>query len=508
MKNRRNRVVFKDYNFNQTMLLPPSLEELIDPNHPVRIVNQVIDQIDADSLFRQYKGGGTSSYHPRILLKVMIYSYLCNVFSSRRMESALKENIHFMWLSGMSRPDHNTLNRFRSQRLKDVLKEIFAQVVFLLVESGHVSLHEIYVDGTKIESRANRYTFVWGNAIKTSKARMSEQLKALWEYTQTVAKDELQNTQSTDFQEISEEKVKQTINSIDQALKGKEIDSEVKKKLNYARKHWPDNMKRYHEQEKVLGNRNSFSKTDPDATFMRMKEDYMKNGQLKPGYNVQISTNNQYIVNYSHHPNPTDTLTLPTHLEQFNKLYDALPHDLVADAGYGSEENYSLLEKLGIKAYVKYNYFNKEQHKIKDKITNNLCYDKVQDCYYCPMGQKMNYIGTYTRKSDNGFVQQYKNYQAIRCDGCPLRTDCNKTDRTKILAVNQNLTNYKSKATELLKSEKGLYYRKKRGVDIEPVFGNIKYNKGFKRFYLKGKDNTEIETGLLALAHNLAKMAK
>jgi len=500
-------VVFKDYNQNQTMLLPPSLEDLIEPNHPVRVVNQIIDRIEADVLLRQYKGGGTSSYHPRMLLKVLIYSYLCNIYSSRKMEFALKENIHFMWLSGMSRPDHNTLNRFRSERLKDVLKEIFAQVVLLLVESGHVSLQEIYVDGTKIESRANRYTFVWGNAIKTSKARITEQLKALWEYTQMIAKDELQNTETTDFKEIVEEKVRQTIATIDQALKHKEVDPNIKKKLNYARKHWPENLKRYEQQEKILGNRNSYSKTDPGATFMRMKEDYMKNGQLKPGYNVQISTNNQYIVNYSNHPNPTDTKTLPLHIEQFNKLYKGLPQAVVADAGYGSEENYGLLEKLGIEAYVKYNYFNKDQHKEKDKITNNLYYNKELDCYYCPMGQKMNYIGTYNRKTENVIGQQYSNYQAIRCENCPLRGTCNKQDGNKIMAVNQNLTHYKSKATELLKSEKGLYYRRKRGIDVEPVFGNIKYNKGFKRFWLKGIEKTEIETGLLALAHNLAKIA-
>jgi transposase len=508
MKNRTKRVIFKDYNQNQIMLLPPSLEELIEPNHPVRVVNQIINTIDVDVLLRQYQGGGTSSYHPRMLLKVLIYSYLCNIFSSRKMEFALKENIHFMWLSGMSRPDHNTLNRFRSERLKDVLKEIFAQVVLLLVESGHVSLHEIYVDGTKIESRANRYTFVWGNAIKTSKARMAEQLKSLWEYTQIVAKEEMQNTESIDFAVIGAEKVKQTIDSIDQALKSKEVDPEVKKKLNYARKHWPENIKKYEEQEKILGNRNSFSKTDPDATFMRMKEDYMKNGQLKPGYNVQISTNNQYIVNYSHHPNPNDTNTLPSHVEQFNKLYQGLPYAVVADAGYGSEENYTLMEKLGIEAYIKYNSFNKEQHKATDKITSNLYYSKEQDCYYCPMGQKMSFIGTHENVTDKGFVQKYNNYQAIRCEGCPLRGDCNKVIRAKILIVNKNLTNHRSKAAELLKSEKGLYYRSKRGVDVEPVFGNIKYNKGFKRFYLKGIDKTEIETGLLALAHNLAKKAK
>ena len=247
-------VVFKDYNQNQLILLPPSLDELIEPNHPVRVVNQIIDRIDADTLLHQYKGGGSSSYHPRMLLKVLVYSYLCNIYSSRKMEFAIKENIHFMWLSGMNRPDHNTLNRFRSERLKDVLKEIFAQVVLLLVESGHVSLQEIYVDGTKIESRANRYTFVWGNAIKTSKARIADQLKSLWEYTQQVAKDELQNAEVTDFKEIEAAKVKQTIATIDQALKDKQVDQNIKKKLNYARKHWPANLERYEQQEKILGN--------------------------------------------------------------------------------------------------------------------------------------------------------------------------------------------------------------------------------------------------------------
>ena len=267
-------------------------------------------------------------------------------------------------------------------------------------------------------------------------------------------------------------------------------------------------MKRYQEHEKILGERNSFSKTDPGATFMRMKEDYMKNGQLKPGYNVQISTNNQYIVNYSHHPNPTDYLTLPSHIDQFNRLYNGLPQAVVADAGYGSEENYTLLEKLGIDAYVKYNYFDKDQHKDNSKILIDLYYNADHDCYYCQMGQKMKYIGTQIRQTDNGFLAQYKNYQAIRCDGCPLRGSCNKQNGNRILAVNQNLAKCKSKATELLKSEKGIYYRSKRGVDVEPVFGNIKYNKGFRRFLLKGIDKTEIETGLLALAHNLAKRAK
>ena len=151
-----SKVVFKSYAPNQMQLLPPSLEELIDKNHPVRIVNQIIEQIDIEPLLKKYHGGGSSSFHPRMMLKVLVYAYLSNVYSSRRIEAALKENIHFMWLSGMNQPDHNTLNRFRSERLKEVLKELFGKVVELLVASGHVSLKEVYTDGTKIEANANR----------------------------------------------------------------------------------------------------------------------------------------------------------------------------------------------------------------------------------------------------------------------------------------------------------------------------------------------------------------
>lgn len=199
--------VFKDYCTSQLMLLPPSLDEMIDANHPVRTVNRVIDEIKIDPIVDSYKGGGTSSYNPRMLLKVLVYAYLCNVFSSRKIESSLKENIHFMWLSGMSRPDHNTINRFRSERLANVLKEIFSQVVMLLVESGQVNLKEVYIDGTKIEANANRYSFVWGKTIKNSEERISRQMQELWDYTQKIAADELGDNSSEDFSEIDAEKL-------------------------------------------------------------------------------------------------------------------------------------------------------------------------------------------------------------------------------------------------------------------------------------------------------------
>lgn len=503
--------VFKTYNQQQPFLLPPSLDDLIAANHPVRVVNDVINKIDISPLLSKYKGGGTSSYHPAMLLKVVVYSYLVNIYSSRKMEMAIKENIHLMWLSGMQKPDHHTLNRFRSDRLKGSLKKIFVQVVQLLAEQGLVSLKEVYVDGTKIEANANKYTFVWGNSIKTNKEKMKQQLDELWQQAQQVLAEEMELPEPPDFDKPDAEKVKAVIEQISESIKDKPVSNQLKQKLNYAKKHWPAALEKYATQEQILAGRNSYSKTDTDATFMRMKEDHMRNGQLKPGYNWQISSSNQYIVDYSIHQTTADTTTLTDHLNEHKQQYGHYPEVVVADAGYGSEQNYRYLEGNKIEGYVKYNYFDKDQHDAYLKkhpfAPDQLYYNKNQDRYYCPIGQPMKNIGIATKTSATGFTQHITRYQAINCEGCPLRGACHKSKDNRIIEINHSLNEHKRKATERLTSEKGIYYRKRRPVDVEPVFGNIKYNHGFRRFMLRGKEKVDIEAGLLALAQNLRKKA-
>lgn len=508
----QKRKVFKTYHQHQISILPPSLEELILPNHPVFTVNEVIDKIDLKKLEQQYIGGGASSYHPRMLLKVLVFGYLSNIYSSRKMEAAIKENIHFMWLSGMSRPDHHTINRFRSDRLKDTLREIFTQVVELLVESGHISLKEVYIDGTKIEANANRYTFVWGNAIKTSRAKMQSQLKELWEYAEKVAHIEKDDTTPDDFDPTDPDKVKATIEKINNAVKDKpEASKKVKQKLNYAKNHWPGAVAKYNQQEEILKGRNSYSKTDKDATFMKMKEDHMKNGQLKPGYNLQISTENQFITNYTLHQNPTDTKTLMPHLEQHHQQYKKLPEVAIADAGYGSEQNYEYLDLNNITSYVKYSNFDREQRKSKNQskpfAVEKLHYNKQENQYICPIGQTMIHIGTSIQKSEAGYPRTIDKYQAKNCFNCPLRSGCHKQKGNRIIEVSHRGNELKEQSKHNLQSEQGIYYRKKRCIEPEPVFANIKHNKNYKRFLLRGIDKVSIETGLLAIAHNLAKKA-
>ena len=242
---------------------------------------------------------------------------------------------------------------------------------------------------------------------------------------------------------------------------------------------------------------------------MRMKEDHMKNCQLKPAYNLQLSSHDQYIVNYSLHQTTSDTTTLDQHLKSFRALYNRYPEVLVADAGYGSEENYQLLKSRRIKGYVKHNQFDRQQ---RSKETDwfkseNLEYDKQKDIMYCPIGEPMKAVGQRTRTTKNGFKQTFTTYQAKRCQDCPIRHVCHDQKGNRLVDVNHRLRSLRDQANARLKSEQGIIYRKRRPADIEPVFGNIKHNKNFKRFMLRGLPKVEIETGLLAIAHNLAKMA-
>lgn len=508
----KKRPNFKPYNQQQGLLLPLNLIDLVPSNHPCRVVNDIIDKIDLTTLLASYKNAGCSSYHPKMLLKLLVYGYISNIYSSRKLESSCKESVYFMWLTSMNKPDHHTINRFRGERLKGNLQEIFNQVVQLLASEGLLSIEEVYTDGTKIESASNKYKFVWKKSIQTNKEKMKQQLHTIWQYAQSVATEEDALPEPPDFTTIDKEKVQAAVDTLNAVLHNKQdVDKKIKQKLCYVTKNYPANIAKYEQQEVILGERNSYSKTDEDATFMRMKEDHMGNGQLKPGYNVQISTSNQYIVNYTIHPNQTDTTTLAAHLTAHKESYGSYPKILTADAGYGSEENYTMLEKENVTAYVKYSLFDKQQHEVYNSkhpfTADKLHYNEEQDIYICPMGQAMQNIGTYNRKSTTGFEQTLTRYQAKNCATCPLKGACHKSIGNRVIEINKNLNQHKQNAFDLLHSETGIAHRKKRCYDVEPVFGNIKQNHNFRRFMLRGKEKVSIEWGLIAIAQNLRKKA-
>lgn len=503
------KLAIKSDNRKQNLLLPPSLDELVPENHMVRVVDAVIDRLDISDILSTYRGGGNSAFNPKMMLKVLVFAYLSNVYSSRRIEELLRRDIYFMWLAGMKRPDFRTINYYRGKRLKEGFDAVFTQVVRLLHEEGFVSLKVQYIDGTKIESVANKYTFVWRGSVEKYDARLKAKTEAL--LRQIEQNHAIENQENPVSEELTAEEVAERVGRIKEKVDADNLSKEECKALKQIETDAVPRMKRYKKQLETMGSRNSYSKTDPEATFMRMKEDAMLNGQLKPGYNVQISTENQFITNFGIYQRPTDTLTMISYLESFKTRYGMQSDEIVADSGYGSEENYEYMFRNGMTPYVKYNMFHVEQrrgYRNNPFRVSNLFYNPHDDFYVCPMGQKMKFIRREKRYTASGYQQTVSVYRASRCQGCPLRGQCHKSKRDRQIEVNHTLDDYKARARELLTSEQGLKHRSNRPIEPEAVFGQIKECGRFRRLRLKGLTGAKIDFGLKALAHNLRKLAQ
>ena len=503
------KLAIKSDNRKQNLLLPPSLDELVPENHMVRVVDAVIDRLDISDILSTYRGGGNSAFNPKMMLKVLVFAYLSNVYSSRRIEELLRRDIYFMWLAGMKRPDFRTINYYRGKRLKVGFDTVFTQVVRLLHEEGFVSLKVQYIDGTKIESVANKYTFVWRGSVEKYDARLKAKTEAL--LRQIEQNHAIENQENPVPEELTAEEVTKRVERIKEKVDADNLGKEERKALKQIETDSVPRMNRYKEQLETMGSRNSYSKTDPDATFMRMKEDAMLNGQLKPGYNVQISTENQFITNFGIYQRPTDTLTMISYLESFKARYGMQSEEIVADSGYGSEENYEYMFSNGMTPYVKYNMFHVEQrrgYRNNPFRVSNLFYNPDDDFYVCPMGQKLKFIRQEKRYTASGYQQTVSVYRASRCEGCPLRGQCHKSKRDRQIEVNHTLDDYKARARELLTSEQGIKHRSNRPIEPEAVFGQIKECGRFRRLRLKGLTGAKIDFGLKALAHNLRKLAQ
>ena len=503
------KLAIKSDNRKQNLLLPPSLDELVPENHMVRVVDAVLDRLDISDILSTYRGGGNSAFNPKMMLKVLVFAYLSNVYSSRRIEELLRRDIYFMWLAGMKRPDFRTINYYRGKRLKEGFDTVFTQVVRLLHEEGFVSLKVQYIDGTKIESVANKYTFVWRGSVEKYDARLKAKTEAL--LRQIEQNHAIENQENPVPEELTAEEVTKRVERIKEKVDADNLGKEERKALKQIETDSVPRMNRYKEQLETMGSRNSYSKTDPDATFMRMKEDAMLNGQLKPGYNVQISTENQFITNFGIYQRPTDTLTMISYLESFKARYGMQSEEIVADSGYGSEENYEYMFSNGMTPYVKYNMFHVEQrrgYRNNPFRVSNLFYNPDDDFYVCPMGQKLKFIRQEKRYTASGYQQTVSVYRACRCEGCPLRGQCHKSKRDRQIEVNHTLADYKARARELLTSEQGIKHRSNRPIEPEAVFGQIKECGRFRRLRLKGLTGAKIDFGLKALAHNLRKLAQ
>ena len=505
----------KSYSNNDRLFFLLNPNEDIAENDPVRVVDAVVESLDLREFKKLYRERGRCPYHPKMMLKIILYAYMNNVYSCRKIERQVQRDIHYIWLASQERPDFVTINRFRN-RVKKEINNIFTQVVLLLAERGFITLDVEYIDGTKIESKANKYTFVWRKTVEKNRAKLQEKIRVLLQQIdEVIAQDKAAEAERVEF---TTDTLNTFIGELKDALAAKPEPAdreqkkqhrEKKKQIKELEKH-RDKLNEYDSRLEQMGERNSMSKTDPDATFMRMKEDAMNNGQTKPGYNLQISAENQFITDFALFPNPTDTLTLIPFFNSFLNRYGHLPSVAVADSGYGSEENYRFMDEAGMEAYVKYNRFHIEQrprYKPNPFHHDNFHYNADEDYYVCPMGQHMRHIGTARSKTASGYRSESARYRAQNCKGCPLRCLCYKAKGDqRIIEVNHRLNEYKRKARELLTSEEGLKHRGRRCIEPEAVFGQMKFNMAYRRFRHFGKDKVSMDFAFFAIAFNIKKM--
>lgn len=517
--------MYKDYTMKQ-LVLPMDLEIKLQENDIAYHINHLVESIPSEAFYGFYQTEGAPSYHPRMMLKIILCGYTQSAFSGRRIEALLKDSIRMMWLSQGYEPSYRTINRFRVHpEMKELLRQCFVQFRVQLIEEKLIEEEAIFIDGTKIEANANKFTFVWKKSVEKYQKKLVEKANNLYdklleeEIIPELAREnenELSVLELTELLTAVENEIAEYDEQIQKAETGAERKElrKCRKQPKEAKKQLEDMISRkqkYQNDMEIFENRNSYSKTDHDATFMRMKDDYMGNGQLKAGYNIQLATEGQFALAYDIYPSPTDTRTLTPFLDKIEAEYFSLPKYIVADSGYGSESNYEdIIENREKEALIPYGMYRKEQKKKYRENrfnTMNWSYNAEEDCYTCPNEKKLIYKREMHKTDIYGYERTFKVYECEDCSECPYRSQCTKAKEgnNRQLHVNEKWEKQKAYVKEKLSDENtGLIYGKRK-IDVEPVFGNLKANLGFTRLSVRGKEKVSNEIGLALMAVNLRK---
>lgn len=504
---------FKPYQQNQLRLLPLDLSEMVPEGHMARVVDEVVESLDLAALKALYPGGGAPAHDPRMMLKVVLFAYASGVYSSRKIAEATRSNVYFLWLTGCTPLDHMTVNRFRTERLRGVFEEMFTDVVLLLAKLGHVTLDTYFLDGTKIEANAGKYSFTWRRSSEKYREKLRARIGGLLDEVDALDEEEDRIAAGLpEPGELTSEDLEEVARRLNERIARKPGGRKLEKALGQVEGDFSERMRRYERDLEDMGERRSLSKTDRDATFMRMKEDHMGNGQLKAAYNVQVGTENQYVVHATVHQRPGDTACMRPHLESFERAFGRVPSRVVADAGYGGEENYEFLEGKGSRAFVKYQMFHRERkRKFRDDPSQpaNWRYDADADVWECAGGRELGFLFERSQKSSLGYESRVRVYGCPDCGGCAHAGSCLKNGaENRRIHVNPRYAELKRQAAERLESAEGTELRRRRATDVETVFGDVKRNWGFRRFTLRGIEKVAHEWRLLMMGHNLRKLAK
>ena len=499
--------------------MPVDMERIIEISDPVYTFNEVMEHIDLNKYIAEEKGcnAGRPKYDPIKLLKVILFAFMEYGYCSVRVIQKLcKTDIRFLWLLDEEpAPSHMTISNFMNHCLKTKIEDILADINGYIFAQENVDLEHAYLDGTKLEANANKYSWVWKKGSIHSRNNVFSKLNGLLtEINESVlasyrVKFELRQEYAIEYVEyILETYLEVSGIKRENFVHGKGKRKSTEQKQYERVEECLKRLKKYSEHIRICGEkRNSYSKTDHDATFFRMKKDYMGNDALLPGYNMQLLVCDEYIAHYGVFPFASDMDCFQPMMEGFARRYGHYPRYPLADAGYGSFNNYLFCQEHGMEKYMKFTMYEKES---KDKKYRNDPYRAVnfeidQDGYMiCPNGKRFNYLRTEPVKG-NQFGRTEEYYQCEDCDGCPHRASCHKSSQNRIIRLNEELTRFHGEGLENLNSVHGALLRMNRSIQSEGAFGGIKWNRGYKRLRRRGIESVLLEIGLISCGFNLHK---
>ena len=485
------------YERNGQLVFAINSEILLPENAPVRLTSAQLEELNYNKLYSAYSEYGRKpAVDPRVMFKVMVYGYQCGIYSTRELEEACRYRIDFMWLlEDEPIPDHSTISRFRKDRCAEAVADLFYQYVNLLEQMGETDHKAVFIDGTKIESCAGRYTFCWRGRVEKQLERVKTEI------TEKLGK-------------ITLEKLQERLNEIRKDItfvqgKGHRKSTEQKEweRLNDLCQRWTD----YESSLQIMGaDRNSYSKTDTDATFMRMKEDHMRNGQLKPAYNVQLAVNSEYITGVDVFSNRSDHGTLIPFLDTLQKMHLTKYEEVTADAGYESLDNYLYLEDNEQISFIKpVNYEAQKTKKFKKQIgrIENMEYNADEDFFVCAQGRKLSLL-TEDTEERQGHIITTAVYRCESCKDCPCRQACCRAkdpEKPKELKLQREFWEKRAESQANITTSHGIHLRKCRSIQVEGAFALLKNDFGFRRFLTKGNIHVRVELLFLSLAFDLKK---
>lgn len=499
------------------MKLPLNVGILINPTDPVVTFSEIIEGVNLDKylISSSNESRGRDGYDPKVLLKIVLFAFMINVRSLRKIESLCRNDIRFMYLSDESKPTHMTICNFINTYLLDTIENISNDITKYIINKQNIDISTVFIDGTKIEAFPNKYTWVWKNACITSRDRKFKHLNSLFneinnsQILEPGLAFEIKQSYSIEELEINKNYLQSIIEK--QSIKfveGKGNRKTIIQKYFIRLSNIIDKLKEYANKIGRCGeNRNSYSKTDVDATFMRMKTDYMGNTALLPAYNWQLVSAGEIILYGLTSQLTADNKCFIPLMEKYKEIYGKYPDKAVGDAGYGNLETYTFCENNNIGKYMKFSMWEKETHdkKFHENKFRSINFQIDEEGHpICPNNKKF-YLISEPIIPGNKDNRTEEKYQCEDCSNCPLKELCHQSKNNRIIKVNRTLTKYHSEVIDNLASEEGIKLRCTRSYMAEGAFGVIKQDYNYRRITRVSLKKVNLEFYLIIIGFNLAK---